>query len=451
MLVFTLWVSLWRWISFLGLSDRMPAKRKFECSVFEVGQSSRNSRSRRIPNQGNLVPPDTLLEPSYFDDGDSEYIYEYCTALFWFAERIVRGPLHARPRYTHCCKSSKVRLPLPLEPPDTIRHLFEDSTFMENVRAYNNMFSMTSFGAKVDDTVNDGFGPYVFKVSGQVSHWIGSICPPDNDRPRFLQLYIYDTENEIPNRMRFFDFSDRHPLSAAVVSCISETLKSCNEYARLFKSAKDLCDMSENSDFSVRLYNNVGDRRYEPPASGTLGGIVYADDPGASSYDIVVHRKAGPPHRVSKLHPSYMPLQYPLLFPLAEPGWSPALKLRSDTVGRERNLTINMYYSFQIHDRHNVFSLLLNGGLYDALAKGDNNANVIGKRVFLPSSFTGGPRYMYKHYQDALAICRVHGNPQYLEKVGGAHAPNRPDIIARVFRIKVQQFLRFMRSTKIFG
>ncbi|KAL3654414.1 hypothetical protein CASFOL_004095 [Castilleja foliolosa] len=481
----------------------MPAKRKFECSAFEVGQSSRNSRSRRIPNQGNLVPPDTLLEPSYFDDGDSEYICEYCTALFWFAERIVRGPLHARPRYTHCCKSGKVRLPLPLEPPDTIRHLFEDSAFMENVRAYNNMFSMTSFGATVDDIVNDGFGPYVFKVSGQVSHWIGSICPSDNDRPRFLQLYIYDTENEIPNRMRFFDFSDRHPLSAAVVSCISETLRSCNEYARLFKSAKDLCDMSENTNFSVRLYNNVGDRRYEPPASGTLGGIVYADDPGASSYDIVVHRKAGPPHRVSKLHPSYMPLQYPLLFPLAEPGWSHALKLHSDTVGRERNLTINMYYSFQIHDRHNVFSLLLNGGrlfqqylvdaytcieqsrldfvnmnqnifrseyvagLYDALARGDNNANDIGKRVFLPSSFTGGPRYMYKHYQDALAICRVHGNPQYfitftcnvkwpeicrhLEKVGGAHAPNRPDIIARVFRIKVQQFLRFMRSTKIFG
>nr|GEX42339.1 hypothetical protein [Tanacetum cinerariifolium] len=25
----------------------------------------------------------------------------------------------------------------------------------------------------------------------------------------------------------------------------------------------------------------------------------------------------------------------------------------------------------------------------------------------------GGPRYMYKHYQDALAICRVHGNPQF--------------------------------------
>ncbi|KAL3640531.1 hypothetical protein CASFOL_015499 [Castilleja foliolosa] len=462
----------------------MPSKRKFDRSAYDVGQSSRSSRTRRIPNHGNLMPPDTLSASLYFDDGDCEYICEHCSALFWFAERIVHRSLYNRPRYTHCCKNGVVRLPLPLSPPSVIRDLFEDSNFMENVRAYNNMFSMTSFGARIDEAVNDGRGPYVFKVSGQVSHWIGSICPPDNEHPRFLQMYIYDTENEVPNRLRFFQGSDHRNLSPAV-------------------SAKDLCDTSGNSHFSVRLYNNLGDRRYEPPAVGTLGGIVYADDPNACNYDIVVHNKGGTPHRVSKLHPSYIPLQYPLLFPFAEPGWSPSLKLHSVSEGRRHKLTVNMYYSFQIHDRHNVYSLLLRGGrlfqkylvdaytcieqgqldfvnanqnlfrsefvagLYDALARGDNNAHDIGKRVFLPSSFTGGPRYMYKHYQDALAICRVHGNPQYfitftcnvkwpeisrhLEKIGGTLAQNRPDIISRVFHIKVQQFLRFMRASKTFG
>ncbi|KAL3655186.1 hypothetical protein CASFOL_000972 [Castilleja foliolosa] len=374
---------------------------------------------------------------------------------------------------------------------------------MENIRAYNNMFSMTSFGARIDEAVNDGRGPYVFKVSGQVSHWIGSICPPGNEGPRFLQLYIYDTMNEVCNRLRFFDSSERCSLSPAIVSSLSHTLNSCNEYVRLFKSAADLCDTSASSDFSVRLFNNVGDRRYEPPASGTLGGIVFAEDSNASDYDIVVHSKDGPPHRVSKLHPSYIPLQYPLLFPYAEPGWSPQLRLSSISTGKRKNLTVNMYYSFQIHDRDGMYSLLLNGGrlfqqylvdaytcieqsrlefinsnqnifrseflagVYDAIARGDNNAQDIGKRVFLPSSFTGGPRYMYKHYHDALAICRVYGNPQYfvtftcnvkwpeitryLDKLGGMQAQDRPDIIARVFRIKVQQFLKFMRSNKTFG
>ncbi|KAL3627507.1 hypothetical protein CASFOL_028870 [Castilleja foliolosa] len=374
---------------------------------------------------------------------------------------------------------------------------------MDNVRAYNNMFSMTSFGARIDEAVNDGRGPYVFKVSGQISHWIGSICPSANDGPRFLQLYIYDTNNEVPNRLRFFDSSDQRCLLPATVAILSDTLRSSNEYVRIFRTAAEFCNMSAECDFSVRLYNNVGDRRYEPPASGTLGGIVYAEDTNASKYDIVVHKKDGTPHRVSKLHPSYMPLQYPLLFPFAEPGWSTDLRLHSVLGGRPKNLTVNMYYSFQLQDRANMYSLLLNGGrlfqqylvdaytcieqsrldfinanqnlfrseyvagLYDAIARGDNNAQDIGKRVFLPSSFTGGPRYMYKHYQDALAICRVHGNPQYfvtftcnvkwpeisrhLLKIGGAHSQNRPDIIARVFRIKVQQFLRFIRANRTFG
>ncbi|KAL3655100.1 hypothetical protein CASFOL_000886 [Castilleja foliolosa] len=481
----------------------MPRKRKFDSSVHEVGESSCSFKSRRLPAPLNCVPPATRSIHSYFDDGDCDYVCEHCGALFWFAERIVYGPLHGRPRYTHCCKGGAVRLPFPFYPPAAIKSFFEDAAFMENIRAYNNMFSMTSFGARIDDAVNDGRGPYVFKVSGQVSHWIGSICPPPNEGPRFLQLYIYDTDNEVPNRLRFFGNSGHTAISPDIVRVLGETLKSCNEYVRLFRSAADLCNASAECNFSIILYNNVGDRRYEPPASGTLGGIVFGDDSNASNYDIIVHRKDGPPHRVSKLHPSYIPLQYPLLFPFAEPGWSPDMRLYSVSGERKRNLTVNMYYSFYIQDRENTYSLLLNGGrlfqqylvdaytcieqsrldfvnanqntfrsefvagLYDALGRGDSTAHDIGKRVLLPSSFTGGPRYMYKHYQDALAICRVYGNPQYfitftcnvrwpeisrqLDNIGGGSSQNRPDIIARVFRIKVQQFLRFMKSEKTFG
>ncbi|KAL3627249.1 hypothetical protein CASFOL_028612 [Castilleja foliolosa] len=123
------------------------------------------------------------------------------------------------------------------------------------------------------------------------------MCPTNNETPRFLQLYIYDTMNEILNRMRFFDNSHHRKLSEDVVRRLSDTLNSCNEYARLFKNATEMCDSSEKCDFSVRLYSNIGDRRYEPPAPGTLGGIVRADDSNASTYDIVIHRKDGAPQR----------------------------------------------------------------------------------------------------------------------------------------------------------
>nr|GEX60251.1 RNA-directed DNA polymerase, eukaryota, reverse transcriptase zinc-binding domain protein [Tanacetum cinerariifolium]GEX60524.1 RNA-directed DNA polymerase, eukaryota, reverse transcriptase zinc-binding domain protein [Tanacetum cinerariifolium] len=34
----------------------------------------------------------------------------------------------------------------------------------------------------------------------------------------------------------------------------------------------------------------------------------------------------------------------------------------------------------------------------------------LGKGIVLPSSFSGGPRYMMQNYQDAMALCRAYGN-----------------------------------------
>ncbi|XP_021975230.1 uncharacterized protein LOC110870352 [Helianthus annuus] len=74
---------------------------------------------------------------------------------------------------------------------------------------------------------------------------------------------------------------------------------------------------------------------------------------------------------------------------------------------------------------------------------------------------------MYKHYQDALAICRVHGNPEYfitftcnvkwpeivryLAQYPSLRAQDRPDIIARVFQIKVVSLINFLKTRKPFG
>nr|GEV19896.1 DNA helicase [Tanacetum cinerariifolium] len=50
-----------------------------------------------------------------------------------------------------------------------------------------------SFWAKVDESINAGRGSYVFKVSGHIYHWIGSLCPPAGERPsegRLFQQYV---------------------------------------------------------------------------------------------------------------------------------------------------------------------------------------------------------------------------------------------------------------------
>nr|AWA44617.1 UPI0001A86C63 related cluster [Saccharum spontaneum] len=52
-------------------------------------------------------------------------------------------------------------------------------------------------GTNVDRSMNDGHGPLVFKICDQIHHRIGSLLPPDGRPPKFIQLYIYDTANEI--------------------------------------------------------------------------------------------------------------------------------------------------------------------------------------------------------------------------------------------------------------
>nr|GEU61310.1 DNA helicase [Tanacetum cinerariifolium] len=50
-------------------------------------------------------------------------------------------------------------------------------------------------------------------------------------------------------------------------------------------------------------------------------------------------------------------------------------------------------------------------GIYDAINRGDIDGSDCRLRLILPQSCMSGPCYMYSHYLDALAICRVHGNP----------------------------------------
>lgn len=63
------------------------------------------------------------------------------------------------------------------------------------------MFAFTSMGGKVDNSMNNGRSPPMFVINGENYHHIGSLLPLPGNQPKFAQLYIYDTNNEIANRM----------------------------------------------------------------------------------------------------------------------------------------------------------------------------------------------------------------------------------------------------------
>ncbi|XP_076929088.1 uncharacterized protein LOC143593303 [Bidens hawaiensis] len=433
----------------------------------------------------------------YKDSGDCGCVCECCNAFFWFEERCVSASINRYPRYTQCCKGGIVKLPFVWTYSPTIVQLFSQPDLLANIRVYNAMFSMTSFGAKIDDSVNHGSGPYVFKIEGQVHHWIGSLCPPANERPRFLQMYVYDTENKVSNRLHAFTGSNHSPLSPEIVSILLKELEQSNELIKLFHTVRDLMQSGEATDFYIRLYDCHNTPCYDTPSNNSIGAIVTDNEPMSDGFDIVIRSKGDDPKRISKLHSLYMPLRYPLLFVHGKSGWSPKMLCNMDVMTKNRKLTMNMFYSYQLQDRQNVhlstswwpsfsaifvdayisveqsrldyirfnqntFRIELYQGVEDAVTRGDTEGRDIGKRTILPSSFTGGPRYMYKHYQDALAICRLHGNPQYfitftcnvkwpeieryMSQYPSLKPHVRPDIIARVFQIKVSSLISFLKN-----
>ena len=102
--------------------------------------------------------------------------------------------------------------------------------------------------------------------------------------------------------------------------------------------------------------------------------------------------------------------------------------------------------------------------LRDAILDGDGDPNSVGHRIILPSTFTGGPRYMHERQQDAMTYVRKYGHPDLFiittnpiwpgiknNLLPGQNPQDCPDIVARVFRLKVQKLLEMLKSEMVFG
>lgn len=120
--------------------------------------------------------------------------------------------------------------------------------------AYNQMLAMTSLGANVDESVNNGRGPYVFKVSGQIYNRIGGLYPPPGSDPRFSQLYIYETHHEADNRLGHFSSGVRNTLDVGIVRGLIHFLDANNALVQLFRTACDKLQQQDVPEFKVRKY-----------------------------------------------------------------------------------------------------------------------------------------------------------------------------------------------------
>ncbi|CAN1725764.1 hypothetical protein LINPERHAP1_LOCUS229 [Linum perenne] len=269
-------------------------------------------------------------------------------------------------------------------------------------------------GGKVNHSLNQGRGPYTFSISGQIYHRIGSLLPSEGDKPKFGELYIYDTENEVKNRIdAVCNITDTDPLQPSLVGGLKEMLDGYNILVKTFRYARERLMEDNVHQLKIKLFaqRRTDGREYDLPTGDELAALI-VNDSGQATYeqDIIVEHQNSALERISVYHPSLMSLQYPLLFPYGEDGWRSDIELCSRS-----------------------------------------------------------PRYKYENFQDAMAICRWGGYPDLfltftcnsqwpeiqlmidLVTCSGRRDTNRADIIARVFKLKLNQLLEEITVKKIFG
>src|SRR5882757_5412428 len=449
-----------------------------------------------------------------------------CHALHFNTEKLSKS-LVRQPQFGICCLSGQINLP-PFPPaPRELAELFDgtspySSEFKTHIRQYNTAFAFTSLGVNVDQSVIAGSGPYSFRISGELHHLSGSLIALPQNASVYAQIYIHDPADQLQQRQ-----GNNQNLNPGIMAIIQQVLDQSHAYIALYRQAYEIMrdkppEEHHNVAMRLRAERNHDLRRYNLPTANDEVAVIIPGDGSeerSDHRDIVLRLTGGGLRRISHLNPAYSTLHYVLLFPHGEDGWHPKIPAILGNTGTRRAefVTQRCFYAHRIHSRPGIAPPLLWGGnlfqqyvvdawasveqntinwvkthqkelraeVYSGLrdaALGDqvNNLNLEehGRRIILPSSFSGGERCMNQRFQDSMAICRkfrkpdifltMTANPQWPEIQAqllwevppqpGAHhqqrkqrACDRPDIVARVFELKKQELLKDIRKNGIFG
>ncbi|XP_066384732.1 uncharacterized protein [Miscanthus floridulus] len=264
------------------------------------------------------------------------------------------------------------------------------------------------------------------------------------------------------------DISD-DTLDPDITRSLIDMLDQHNPFAKKFRMARDRLQDGQAKDFIVRIIGaKEGDpAQYSLPTTDQLAMLVVGDfSLDTFQRDIVIQTRSGELQQISSLHPAYMALQYPLLFSRNQPNPYLCYGLLSSQAKVDARAAIDESRLWYILDNQSDLRVENIQGISDAVDHGCVDGTQMGKMTILPSSFMGGRRYMIQNYHDAIAICMVHGLPDFFvtftcnvkwpEIAEGIIEPgqkpsDRADIIVRVFNMKLEDQLHDIKSGKAFG
>ncbi|XP_027171707.1 uncharacterized protein LOC113771310 [Coffea eugenioides] len=226
---------------------------------------------------------------------------------------------------TFCCSKGEISIVAP-RMPYALKRLFtendeESEHFRKLARTYNNNLAFTAFAAKYDSELTKNTkGVYTFRVQGQVYHFLNGLSE-STDRSSGIQLYIFDTDEQLKRRVASCD-KLRETTLRLLMDILSE-----NPYARFFKDLRDVPNIN-NFNIALNCYPALDQRVYNLPSTSQVAAIwTESDDQSLDKQaHILVYTHSNTSYRIQHYYGCYDPLQYPLLFPRGESGWHHGIK-----------------------------------------------------------------------------------------------------------------------------
>ena len=439
-----------------------------QCGITSFPHSSCRCRlcGRRHPKR-ERCPKRRVLASSKI--GGMDDCCSYCGARRFRREKI------------SCCANGAIHiLPMP-ELPSELSASIRNPNVLLNIRAYNMSFAMASIGH-----ANKSLPGGSFIFGGKTIHRIGSMLPSDGNQHAFAQIFTMDVDQAADRRRHLFGGANSQ-LQQHVLVQLHNQLLQYNPCVRQFVAAA----RDGSSQLIWRCEDDI--------ATMQIGALITA--PG-SHRDIIIQHTDGIVKRIDDGHPLYHPLAYPLLFPMGAGGWNCSMISLSVDQHRQRVVTLSEWGRFHLMHRtipthlQQCQRLTLefwcdvwaqvearNAHFHQSPAQQAKyraarvaavedqlsarvRADDIGRPVVrLPSSFVGSARYYQQLYMDAMALPKKFGKPDIFLTMtcnphwneirnaipSGSHYRHHPDIVSRVFMIKLRQLISDIVDKQIFG
>ena len=390
----------------------------------------------------------------------------------------------------------------------------EAKLFRENIRSFNNALALSSLQVKTRK-FNNGYNPSVVfegkvsQICGPLLAEDGEqprfsqiyVCDPSTQHSiRMDNMYV-------PK-----DLSEKQKMCLSrIMKKLQTMLINLNPFVKDFIQ---ICEIPDEEISEGKLVisckarpDGEHARRYNAQQSLSEVSVLTNCESG----DLVIRKRGGGLQFINDIHPSAQPLHFILLFPHGTKGYDAAEK-HKDENGEcgTRRVTPREFFVFHINMRdkssdflfrcsrlfqeylclayttvesqrlkfmrHNQKALRADTyknirdeidkrvPLTDKVRAGDEAVR-FGKKVILASSYVGSPRWYNGQFQDGMAICREYHKPDFFitmtcnakwseitdELRQGETVEDRPDLVARVFKLKKDQLIQDIRTKKVFG